>query len=75
MLHYGVRKQKLQNVHHMTLLQAGLSYEAVKAGPLCGKSSQRHNLNNMYCAIFFCRLAAVGQVDLTGGFCCVRCTW
>jgi hypothetical protein len=67
--HSGVRKQKLQNIHHNTLRKAGLSYEIEKAGTLCGKSSQRHNLNNMYCAIFFCRLAAGGQIDLTRGWC------
>jgi hypothetical protein len=67
-LHNGVTKQKLQNIHHNTLRKAGLSYEVVKAGPLCRKSSQRHNLKNMYFAIFFYRLAAAGQVDLTRGF-------
>jgi len=36
--HNGVKKQKLQNINHNTLRKAGLSYEVVKAGPLCGKS-------------------------------------
>jgi hypothetical protein len=62
-------KQKLQNIHHKTPRKAGLSCEVVKAGRLCGNSSQHQNLNNMYCAIFFCHLAAVGQVDLTRGWC------
>jgi hypothetical protein len=72
LLHNGIRKQKLQNINHKTLRKAGLSYEVVKASTLCGKSSQRHNLNNMYCAIFFCHLAATGQVDLTNGWCWLR---
>jgi hypothetical protein len=65
----GARKQKLQNIHHKTLRKAGLSYEVLKTGPFCRIPSQRHNLNNMYIAIFFCRLAAVGQVDLTRSWC------
>jgi hypothetical protein len=65
----GVRKQKIQNIHHKTLHKGGLNYEVVKVGPFCRTSSQRHNLNNMYCAIFFCRLAAVGQVDITRDWC------
>jgi hypothetical protein len=64
-LHNGVPKQKRQNIHHKTLRKAGLSYEVVKVVRLCGTSSQRHNLNNMYFAVFFCHLAAVGQVELT----------
>jgi hypothetical protein len=63
LFHNSVTKRKSQNIHH----KAGLSYEVVKAGPLCLTSSQSHNLNNMYRAIFFCRLTVVGQVDLTGG--------
>jgi hypothetical protein len=63
--HNCVPKQKLQIIHHKTLRKAGLSYEVVKVGRLCGTSSQRHNLNNMSCAIFFFHLAAVSQVELT----------
>jgi hypothetical protein len=63
--HNAVPKQKLQNIHHKTLRKAGLSYEVVKAGRLCGTSSQRHNLNSMYCTIFFCHLAVLGHVELT----------
>jgi len=65
-LHNVATKQKLQNIHHKTLRKGGLSYEVVKAGPLCRKSSQSHNLNNIPCAIFFCHLAAVGHVDFVG---------
>jgi len=54
----------LQNIHHKTLRKAGLRYELMKAGPLWGKSSQRHYLNNMYCGIFFSHLEADVQVDL-----------
>jgi len=68
-LHNGVKKHKLHNIHYKTLRKAGLSYGVVQAGPLCGKSSQSHKLNNMYFAIFFCHIAADGQVDLTRGFC------
>jgi len=71
-LHNGATKQKLQNIHHKTLRKAGLGYNVVKAGPLCGKSSKRHNLNNMYCAIIFCHWAAVGQVHLIRGWCWLR---
>jgi hypothetical protein len=67
-LHNDVPKQKLQNIHHKTLRKAGLSYVVVKAVPLCGNSLQRQNMDNKYCTIFFCHLAADGQVDLTRGF-------
>jgi hypothetical protein len=60
------------NIQHKTLRNAGLSYEVVKASPLCGKSSQRQYLNNMYCATFFCHLAAVGHIDLIRGLCWLR---
>jgi hypothetical protein len=66
--HNGATK----HIHHKTLRQAGLSYGVVKAGRVCRKSSQRQNLNNMYCAIFFSHLAADGQVDLTRGWCWLR---
>ena len=65
-LHNGAWKQKLQNIHHKTLRKAGLGYELGKVGPLCRKSSPRQNLNNMYCAIFFCHLAAGVWGELTG---------
>jgi len=67
-----LKKEKLQNIHHKTVRKAGLSYEAVKYNPLCGKSSLRQNLSNMRYGIFFFRLAANNQVDLTSGWCWLR---
>jgi hypothetical protein len=55
------------NIQHMTLRNADLSYEVMKASPLCGKSSQRQYLNDMHCAIIFCHLAAGCQVELIRG--------
>jgi len=43
-LHNGVKKHKLQDIHHKTLRKAGLSYKVVKAGPLCRTTSQSQNL-------------------------------
>jgi hypothetical protein len=66
-----VQQKKLQNIHHKKLCKAGPIYEIVKGGPLCGTSTLRQSLNNMYCAIFFCHLVAVGQVYLTRELCCL----
>jgi hypothetical protein len=68
LLHNGVKKDELQNIHHKTLRQFGPSSEVLKAGPLSGKSSQHQTLNSMCCGNFFSNLEAVGQVDLTRGW-------
>jgi hypothetical protein len=55
LFHNGVKKHKLQNVHHKTLRKAVLSYEVVKTGRLCGKPWKHQNLNNVCYGMFLCR--------------------